>query len=148
METPHPTERLASGVFAAALCVALAAWAWMTVWEGMGHRAEWWAAVLAASVAAGAAFIMDARSTAKFGRRMIAACERAPLLRLAARRYTLRSCFGLQAAAEACLVAAAPWLLSFLPAHHALVDLLILVSVVHSYGWRQNSRLWEARAHD
>ena len=142
----HPTERLAPGVFMAAMCVALAAWAWLTIWEGMGSRAEWWAAVLAASVAAGAAFVMDARSTAKFGRGMVASCERAPLLRAAARRYTLRSCFILQAAVEVCLVAVAPWLLSSLPAHHVLVSLLVIVSVAHCYGWRRNSRLWEACA--
>ena len=144
----HPMERLAPGVFAVAICMAPAAWAWLTIWEGMGYHAAWWAAVLAASVAAGAAFLLDASSTAKFGRGMIAACEGAPLLRAAARRYTLRSCFALQAVAEACLVAAAPWLLSPLPAHHVLVSLLVIVSVVHCYGWRRNSRLWEACAHD
>ena len=139
-------ERLAPGVFAVAMCAALAAWAWawLTVWEGMGYRAEWWAA----SVAAGAAFLLDARSTARFGRGMIAACERAPLLRAAARRYILRSCFVLQAAVEVCLVAVAPWLLPSLPAHHALVSVLVIISAAHCYGWRRNSRLWEACAHD
>lgn len=140
----YAVKRLAPGVFAAAMCAALAAWAGLAVWEGTGHHAAWWAAVLAASVAAGAAFMLDARSTARFGRGMVAACEGAPLLRLAARRYTLRSCFILQAAAEASLVAAAPWLLSPLPAHHAVLGLLVLVSAAHCYGWVQNSRLWEA----
>lgn len=140
--TPHPAERLAPGVFT----VALAALVGLTIWEGTGHPAEWWAVVLAASVAAGAAFILDARSTARFGRGTVAACEWAPLLRAAARRYTLRYCFALQAAAEICLVAAAPWLLPSLPAHHALAGLAAAVSAAHCYGWMCNSRLWEARA--
>ena len=152
METaPHPAERPAPGVLAA----ALAAWAGLTIWEVAGHPAEWWAIVLAASVAAGAAFILDAGSTARFGRGTVAAYEWTPLLRAAARRYTLRSCFILQAAAEAglvaavpCMVAAAPWLLPSLPAHHALAGLAVAVSVMHCCGWVCNSRLWEARAHD
>ena len=138
----HAAERLVPGVLAA----ALAALAGLAVWEGTGHPAEWWAMALAASVAAGAAFVLDARSTARFGRGMVAAYEQAPLLRAAARRYTLRYCFAMQAAAEACLVAAAPWLLPSLPAHHALVGLLVAVSAAHCYGWMHNSRLWEARA--
>lgn len=147
METlPYPTERLALGAFAGSMGAALAAWAWLTVWEGMGHHAEWWVAVLLASVAAGVAFGLDAVSTARFGRAMIAACERAPLLRVAARRYGLRSCFIVQAAAEACLVAVAPWLLAPMPEHHVLVSLLVCASAAHCYGWRQNGRLWDVCA--
>lgn len=145
---PYPTEWLAPSVFAAALGSALAAWAWLTVWEGMGYHAEWWVAVMAASVAAGAAFSLDANSTAKFGRRMIAECEQAPLLRLAARRYGVRSCLVLQAATEACLVVATPWLLAPMPAHHVLVSMLVCVTVAHGCGWRQNSRLWRECALD
>lgn len=142
----HPAERLAPGVLAAALCAVLAAWAGLAAREAMGCHAEWWAAVLSASLAAGAAFVLDAGSTARFGREMVAAREWAPLLRAAARRYPLRHCFALQAAVEACLVAAAPWLPTSIPAHHALVGLAVVISAAHCYGWRRNSRLWEARA--
>ena len=154
---PHLAERPAPGVLAA----ALAALAGLAVWDVTGHTVEWWAIVLAASVAAGSAFILDARSTARFGRGAVAAYEWTPLLRAAARRYTLRSCFVIQAAAEACLVAAAPclvaaapclvaaapWLLPSMPAHYALAGLAVAVSVMHCCGWVCNSRLLGARAH-
>lgn len=146
---PHLAERPAPGVLAA----ALAALAGLTIWEVAGHHVEWWAVVLAASAAAGAAFILDARSTARFGRGTVAAHEWTPLLRAAARRYTLRSCFAIQAAAEACLVAAvpcmvaaAPWLLPSMPAHYALAGLAVAVSVMHCCGWVCNSRLLGERA--
>lgn len=147
METAmRMTERLALGVFAAALGATLATWTLLTIWDGMGHHVEWWPVLLPASALAGAAFVLDAGSTAKFGRGMIIKCERAPLLRWLARRYTLRSCFAVQAAAEAGLVAAVPWSTSTLPAHHAVVGLLVLVGVVHCCGWRRNSRLWAEAA--
>ena len=146
---PHLAERPAPGVLAA----ALAALAGLAVWDVTGHTVEWWAIVLAASVAAGSAFILDARSTARFGRGAVAAYEWTPLLRAAARRHSLRSCFIIQAAAEACLVAAAPclvaaapWLLPSMPAHYALAGLAAAVSVMHCCGWVCNSRLLGARA--
>ena len=145
---PHLAERLAPGVFVLSLGMALAIWMWLTVWEGMGYHAEWWAAVLPAASAAGAAFVLDAGSTARFGRRTIASCEQAPLMRLAAQRYGLRSCLVIQATAEACLVAATPWLLVSMPGHHVLVSMLVCVSAAHCYGWRQNSRLWRECALD
>lgn len=136
------TERFAPGVFAAALGATLAVWAWMTIRDGMGHHVEWWPALLLASALAGAAFVLDARSTARFGRRMIIKCEGSPLLRALARRYTLRSSLIVQAMVEAGLVASTPWSIHTLPAHHMVVGLLVLVAVAHCYGWRRNSRLW------
>ena len=143
METAKlTTERLALGVLVAALGATLVTWTLLTIWDGMGHHVEWWPVLLPASALAGAAFILDARSTAKFGRSLIIKCERAPLLRWLARRYTLRSCFAVQAVAEAGLVAAVPWSISTLPVHHAVVGLLVLIAAVHCCGWRRNSRLW------
>lgn len=146
---PHLAERPAPGVLAA----ALAALAGLAAWDVTGHHVEWWAVVLAASAAAGAAFILDAGSTARFGRGTVAAHEWTPLLRAAARRHSLRSCFAIQAAAEACLVAAvpcmvaaAPWLLPSMPAHYALAGLAVAVSVMHCCGWVCNSRLLGERA--
>lgn len=127
--------------FAPLMGVTLSIWVWWVILEGMGRHVEWWTAVLPACALLGSAFGLDAASTARFGRRWIAACESSPLMRVVAGRYGLLPGVAVQAAAVACLLAVQPLLFGPL-SHHALLGSMVVLSAAHLACSASNDRYW------
>ena len=78
-------------------------------------------------------FYMGVSSTMTFGRQLIIAWERSPLMTMMVRRYGVWHGIVAQAAAEACFLACLPLILSSMPAHHVLLSAAVMLAVVQ-YG--------------
>ena len=135
-------EKRLSFLFIILTGATLSTWTAFIIWEGMNHQTEWWMAIIPAAAMLACAFSMDASSTLTFGRRLIIAWERSPLMSMMARRYGVMHGLAAQAAAEACFLACLPLILPNIPAHHVLLSAAVMLAAAHCYAWRTNNRYW------
>ena len=141
------TERTAQRAFAPSLWLTLFAWGWLAGSELMGYRADWRVVVVLAPATLGLGFMLDAASTTKFGRKMVADLEAAPLMRIITRRYGLGCGVASQVFIEAAWVAVMVMVLGhmyghLLLAYHLLAIMAIPMAVFHYAAWVSNNQYW------
>lgn len=137
-----PIEQSLCCAFVIFTGITLATWTALVIIEGMNHQVEWWMAVIPAAIMLGCAFAMDASSTIRFDRRMVAACDSSPLMMVMARRYGVLHGIVAHAVLEACFLAVILLASPDMAAHHLMLGAAALMAVTHCRAWASNNRYW------